>query len=202
MEQETTNLGANIKRFREERGISQDELAKRIPISRPSVSAWEQGKSEPSVTNLIQIAKILNVSLDMLAGNARAAKNVVVVDTSVLLKRPVILDELVLRFDEVIIPRIVVSELNYQKDRRKNNRAWLVMANIQRKEREEQITLADSTKKDGKNDERIFAVAFERAQSALADKVYMFSNDIDFAFFIKDGVPNLEIGRASCRERV
>ena len=188
------SLGANIKKLREERGISQDQLARSIPISRPSVSSWEQGKGEPSVTNLIQIAKILNVSLDMLVGNAQESKSVVVLDTSVLMKRPIILEELVVKFDEVIIPDVVVSELNYQKDKakRNNNRAWLAMANLEKKVASGEVKLKESAKKDGKNDERIFSVAIERAQAALADRVYMFSDDIDFAFFIRDNISNLE----------
>ena len=193
MEKEIS-LGANIKKLREERGISQEQLAQRIPISRPSVSAWEQGKGEPSVTNLIQIAKILNVSLDMLAGNSQESKSVVVLDTSVLMKRPIILDELAAKFDEVIVPEVVISELNYQKDRakRNNNRAWLAMANLEKKVKSKEVKIKECAKKDGKNDERIFSVAVERAQSALADRVYMFSEDIDFAFFIRDNLANLE----------
>ena len=193
MEKEIS-LGANIKKLREERGISQEQLAQRIPISRPSVSAWEQGKGEPSVTNLIQIAKILNVSLDMLAGNSQEAKSVVVLDTSVLMKRPIILDELAAKFDEVIVPEVVISELNYQKDRakRNNNRAWLAMANLEKKVKSGEVKIKECAKKDGKNDERIFSVAVERAQAALADRVYMFSEDIDFAFFIRDNLANLE----------
>lgn len=192
MEEQTIDIGANIRRLRGERGISQDELAKRIHVSRPSITAYEQSKSEPSVSTLIQISRVLNVSLDMLVGNAREFKKVVVLDTSVLLNRPVILGEVVERFDEVIVPRVVISELNHQKDLHKNNnRAWLVMNDVQERQKKGEVRVIDCTKKDGKNDERIFAVAVERAQETLADKVYMFSNDIDFAFFTSN-VPNLE----------
>lgn len=192
MEEQTTDIGANIRRLRAERGISQDELARRIHVSRPSISAYEQGNSEPSVSNLIQISKVLNVSLDVLVGNARDNKKVVVLDTSVLLNRPVILGEIVERFDEVIVPRVVIAEINHQKDLHKNNnRAWLVMNDILERQKKGEVRVVDCAKKDGKNDERIFAVAVERAQETLADKVYMFSNDIDFAFFTSN-VPNLE----------
>ncbi|MDE6690519.1 MAG: helix-turn-helix domain-containing protein [Clostridia bacterium] len=192
MEQKNNVLGENIRRLRDERGISQEELAKRINVSRPSISAYEKGISEPSVSTLILIAKVLNVSLDMLAGNARNSKKVVVLDTSVLMKRPVILGEVIDRFDEVIVPRVVVSELNNQKDKRQNNRAWLVMMELEKREKSGEVKVVECLKKDGKNDDRIFAVAVERAQEALADKVYMFSDDIDFAFMASNNVPNLE----------
>lgn len=191
MEIKAEDIGANIRRLREERGISQEELARRIDVSRPAVSSWEKGKAEPSATALARIARVLNVSCDMLLGNAHDYKKVVVLDTSVLLKRPVILGEVVNRFDEVIVPRVVVSELNNRKDQHKDNRAWIVMSELEKRKQSGEVTIVDDSKKTGKNDERIFSVAVERAQQTLADKVYMFSNDIDFAFFTSN-VPNLE----------
>lgn len=188
-ETETQQIGNNIKMLREQKGLNQEELARRMNMARPGISNWENGKSEPSASQLIALAKIFNVSLDMLVGNSRESLNVVVVDTSVLIKRPVAVDELIVKFDEVIIPDIVVSELNNLKDgnnRRLKQRAWLAMANLEKRVKEGSVKHIVSSKKDGKHDERIVAVALERAQESLSDKVYMFSDDVWFSFLVKE----------------
>jgi transcriptional regulator with XRE-family HTH domain len=191
----TISLAANIKAFREERGISQQQLADSIFMLRPTVSNWENGKSEPSATQLISMAKALNVSLDALAGSGREPKRAVVVDTSVLIKRPTIMEELTQKFDEVLVPHIVVSELNGLKDGDRSNkqRAWLAMANLQKMIDAGAVIYKGSPKKDGIPDEKILSVAIERARSSLGDKVYMFSDDVYFSYLVKEAdITNLE----------
>lgn len=60
------------------------------------------------------------------------ANNVIVVDTSVFIKRPIVLEKLIEHFDKIIIPQTVIEELNYLKDHNKNveQKAWLAMRNI------------------------------------------------------------------------
>ena len=52
--------------LRKENGLSQEELAARIGISRQAVSKWERAESSPDTDNLIALAKLYNVSLDAL----------------------------------------------------------------------------------------------------------------------------------------
>ena len=61
-----TSLGENIKRRREEPKLSQEYVAERLGVSRQAVSKWETGQSEPTASNLVQLAKILEVSLSQL----------------------------------------------------------------------------------------------------------------------------------------
>lgn len=56
-----SEVGANIKRYREEAGISQSELARRINRVPSLVSQYESGKAAPSWDTLDDIAKALNV---------------------------------------------------------------------------------------------------------------------------------------------
>lgn len=56
-------LGRNIRSKRMERNISQEYLAEMLNLSRQSVSKWENGLSQPSKKNLIQIAKIFQCEL-------------------------------------------------------------------------------------------------------------------------------------------
>jgi transcriptional regulator with XRE-family HTH domain len=49
---------------RREKGITQDELADYIGVSKASVSKWETGKSYPDITFLPQLASYFNISID------------------------------------------------------------------------------------------------------------------------------------------
>jgi len=56
----------NLKLIRQERHISQEELAEIIGVSRQAVSKWEQGGGYPEMEKLLILSKELNVSLDYL----------------------------------------------------------------------------------------------------------------------------------------
>lgn len=56
----------NIRKIRRKRGLSQQELADKINISQRMISKYELNIADPSLARLIQIAAILNVSLDEL----------------------------------------------------------------------------------------------------------------------------------------
>ncbi len=59
-------LAQNIMRFRKENGLSQQQLAEQLNLSRQSVSKWENGESLPGIDNLILLSGLLNISLDEL----------------------------------------------------------------------------------------------------------------------------------------
>ena len=61
-------LKDSLKTMRVERGITQENLAKKLNISLKTISHWETGYTEPSITQLIAIADIYSVSLDELVG--------------------------------------------------------------------------------------------------------------------------------------
>ncbi len=61
-----TSLGENIKRRREELKLSQEYVAEQLGVSRQAVSKWETGQSEPTASNLVQLAKLLELSLSQL----------------------------------------------------------------------------------------------------------------------------------------
>lgn len=56
----------NIKCYRKKNNMSQDELAEKLGISRQSISLWETGQTQPSIDNIIALAKIFNISTDIL----------------------------------------------------------------------------------------------------------------------------------------
>ena len=67
-------IGKNIKVARERAGLSQVELAEKLEITGASISAYENSVSIPSLNIMIQMAKILNVSIDFICGCERDYK--------------------------------------------------------------------------------------------------------------------------------
>ena len=61
-------VAERIKMLREQREMTQSELAKRLNITRSSVNAWEQGISVPSTQYIVELAALLHVSTDYLLG--------------------------------------------------------------------------------------------------------------------------------------
>lgn len=55
-----------IKQRRTAAGISQEELAERIFISRQTLSNWETGKTYPDINSLLRLSEVFHVSLDEL----------------------------------------------------------------------------------------------------------------------------------------
>ena len=61
-------LGENLQSLRKEVGLSQEEVARRLFVSRQSVSKWELNQAEPGVEDLKAMAELYGVTLDRLAG--------------------------------------------------------------------------------------------------------------------------------------
>lgn len=59
-------IADRIKNLRENMGMTQIELAKRLNITRSSVNAWEQGISVPSTQFIVELALLFKVSTDYL----------------------------------------------------------------------------------------------------------------------------------------
>lgn len=59
-------LGGQIKRHRTRLGLSQEELADRIFVTRQSVSNWENGRTYPDVQSLLRLSDLFGLSLDEL----------------------------------------------------------------------------------------------------------------------------------------
>ena len=60
------DLPDRLYRLRKERGLSQEELAHSLGVSRQAVQKWESGASRPDLDNLTALAQCLQVSLDYL----------------------------------------------------------------------------------------------------------------------------------------
>ena len=61
-------IGDTIKRLREDAGISQSSLAKKLNVTRSAVNAWEMGLYVPTTQYVVDIARLFHVSSDYLLG--------------------------------------------------------------------------------------------------------------------------------------
>lgn len=59
-------LSEKIRALRRKSGLSQDELAERLDVSRQAVSKWELGSAVPTADKLVELADYFGVSLDYL----------------------------------------------------------------------------------------------------------------------------------------
>lgn len=71
-------IGETIKKERVEHDLTQEELAKKMNISRQTVSKWEVGTSLPNIEQLTQLAELFNLSLDnLIKGDKKVEKKVI-----------------------------------------------------------------------------------------------------------------------------
>lgn len=78
------DIGNNIRTIRTQKGITQEELAERLFITRQAISSYETGRTRPDVDMLIKIAEALQTDTDALlygppqtSENKRAKKELV-----------------------------------------------------------------------------------------------------------------------------
>lgn len=57
-----------LKELRKERGISQMQLAKELKLSQSAVAKWELGKTEPTASAIIAVARYFNETTDFILG--------------------------------------------------------------------------------------------------------------------------------------
>ena len=70
-------LGEKIKETRKQCGLSQEQLAEKMAVSRSAVAKWEANNGLPDVDNLKALAQLLNVSVDYLLDDGEVIDEVV-----------------------------------------------------------------------------------------------------------------------------
>ena len=60
-----------LYRLRTQRGLSQDELAEKVFVTRQAVSRWENGETTPNVETLKLLSRFFDVSINTLLGSPR-----------------------------------------------------------------------------------------------------------------------------------
>ncbi len=59
-------VGAQIRKYRSNMGISQEQLAEKVYVSRQTVSNWETNKYYPDIHSLLLLSTLFDISLDQL----------------------------------------------------------------------------------------------------------------------------------------
>ncbi len=59
-------LSDKILSLRKQSGLSQEELAEKLNVSRQAVSRWEVGSAQPDASNVLQLSKLFGVTADYL----------------------------------------------------------------------------------------------------------------------------------------
>ena len=191
-----TIIGKNIENLRNSKKMRQEEFANIMGISRPTVSNWEQGKNPPTTEQLIKLAEEFHISIDELLGLKNSKRIMVVVDSSILCRRPRILDEMKTKeINYICITDTVLSEMNYQKDNgRRHQQAWLAMKsfNDHKKEDEKRFLILPENDNEKLNDNKIINAALTQAKEDHSLMVYLIAEDIYFPLKAKS-TPNFKV---------
>jgi len=76
-----SNIGKTIKKIRGEKGLTQEQLAERLHVTRQAVSNWEQEKTQPDVETLTTMAEVLEVPVEeLIYGNATNKESKVIIE--------------------------------------------------------------------------------------------------------------------------
>jgi len=78
VEEQNMTLGEKIRIARRKCGLSQEQLAERMSVSRSAIAKWETDKGLPDVGNLKVLARLLNVSVDHLLDEGEATEDLVI----------------------------------------------------------------------------------------------------------------------------
>ncbi len=70
-------ISERLKEARQNTGMTQDQVAERIKVSRVTVSHWESGKTLPDIVSLMSLSDLYSISLDELVkGDSKMAEKV------------------------------------------------------------------------------------------------------------------------------
>lgn len=65
-----SDLGSKIKRVRIAKNLTQTELAEKLNVNRSAISYWESNTKTPTFDNIVELAKIVGVTLDYFNDNS------------------------------------------------------------------------------------------------------------------------------------
>lgn len=78
------DIATHIQHYRKQNGLSQEQLADAVSVSRQAVSKWESGQSQPDPEKLLALSQALHISVDtLLTGLEPEAASVAAEEASV-----------------------------------------------------------------------------------------------------------------------
>lgn len=76
-------LGERIRDERKKRGLSQEELAEILNVSRQAITKWETDRGIPDIANLIKVSEEFEISLDELIKGDNSVKRKIIYDSTI-----------------------------------------------------------------------------------------------------------------------
>lgn len=68
------NFSENLKKIREEKNLTQQELAKKLNVAQSTIGMWELGQRTPRLSEINRLARILNITINRLLGQQKEQK--------------------------------------------------------------------------------------------------------------------------------
>jgi len=68
------NFGENLKRIREDKHLSQQELARKLEVAQSTIAMWEASQRTPKLGELNRLARVLNITVTRLLGQPKDRK--------------------------------------------------------------------------------------------------------------------------------
>lgn len=191
-ENEIAFLCKRLKELREKNNCTMDEMAQKLAVNgiapnKSSISRVEAGKT--SEKTLIETARKYCEAFGMSEEQTNQflrGERIAVPDTSALLKNPQLIDELNKEYSRVIIPKVVVDELDNIKNKNSGSlgrKAWEVIRGISYGDR---TILMDynGDSDEGNEDCKIIYIAQE-ASDIYHCKVEIITEDTDYSAYLK-----------------
>lgn len=184
-----SNSNIDITNRKEVSDVLSDGKAPKLITSLEKHISWHSKK----LNEIQEVLKGGNVkkSIEILSSlikntDSISQEKVIVIDTSVLHKKPTILDELVEQFSRIVIPGVVMRELNYQKDSRNHNldkkKISIILGSIRKYKDKLVFSNEISQERAFNNDDLIIEVA----KNEVSENVYILTEDGDFEIKCKD----------------
>lgn len=101
------SLGERITELRTASGLSQNQLAKELDVSRQAVSKWETDQSAPDARNLIRLSELLDTDIEYLTTGRRTfgRRPPVVIKTTETVEK--IVEKPVVQVVETVVEKVV-----------------------------------------------------------------------------------------------
>jgi transcriptional regulator with XRE-family HTH domain len=103
-----------LKKEREKRNWSQNDLAEKIHVSRQSVSKWETGKNYPSIEVLINLSDLFQITVDELLRSDEELKEKIIRESKQLAfpKRKMLFDIVLVIGAFLLVSKLIILSLN------------------------------------------------------------------------------------------
>ena len=187
-EKDITFLCRRLRELREKNSFTQEEMARKLNVSNKStISRVEAGKT--SYKTLVTFARDYCDAFGLSEAQTEQflrGDKIAIPDTSALLKNTQLIEELCKEYSKVILPKVVIDELDYIKNHNSGTlgrKAWEIIRSIGNSERTLQMDYTGDDPQ-ANNDSRIIAIA-RKAVATYGCKVDIITEDADFSAYLK-----------------